>query len=50
VVAQVGQITPQASALDSGFMVQGERRYWVHVSIDRYTNKIIERKMEPVYD
>jgi hypothetical protein len=49
VVAQSGNISPAADSLDD-FIVQGERRYWLHVAIDRYTGEIIDQQLEPVYE
>ncbi|MEZ0299483.1 MAG: hypothetical protein ACAI35_23760 [Candidatus Methylacidiphilales bacterium] len=49
VVAQTGKLTPGASDL-SKFIVEGERRYWLSVAIDRYTGKVVSRQLEPVYD
>ncbi|MFA7344110.1 MAG: hypothetical protein WC003_07380, partial [Terrimicrobiaceae bacterium] len=49
VVAQSGRMVPTATALDN-FMVEGERRYWLHVAIDRYTGKIVDQQLEPVYE
>jgi hypothetical protein len=47
VVAQSGHYPPNASSL-SNFLVEGERRYWVHVSIDRSTGQVIDENIEPV--
>jgi hypothetical protein len=47
VVAQSGRYPSSASSL-SNFLVEGERRYWVHVSIDRSTGQIIDENIEPV--
>jgi hypothetical protein len=49
IIAQAGQMSPTATSLDN-FMVQGERRYWLHIAIDRYTGKIIDQQLEPVYE
>ncbi|MEI8340008.1 MAG: hypothetical protein WCH43_00535 [Verrucomicrobiota bacterium] len=49
VVAQTGRFSPKALTLDD-FIVEGERRYWLHVAIDRYTGKIIDQQLEPVYE
>jgi hypothetical protein len=46
-VAQSGRYPRNATGL-SDFMVEGERRYWVHVSIDRQTNQVISEKIELV--
>lgn len=32
----------------SSFVVEGEQRYWVHLSIDRLTGKILDKKVELV--
>ena len=47
VVAQTGRFTPNAGSLDK-FTVDGEKRYWLHVAIDRVTGVIIDKKLEPV--
>ncbi len=49
VVAQSGVFPPSAASLD-GFVVQSERRYWLHVAIDRYTGKVVDQMLEPVYE
>jgi Tfp pilus assembly protein PilX len=49
IIAQAGQMSPAATDLN-GFVVQGERRYWLHVAIDRYTGKIVSQQLEPVYE
>jgi hypothetical protein len=49
VITQSGRYTQNASNLDE-FMVEGERRYWLHVAIDRYTGKVISQNLEPVYE
>lgn len=49
IIAQAGQLSPGASSI-ADFVVQGERRYWLHIAIDRYTGKIIDQQLEPVYE
>ena len=49
VIAQSGKMAPNADGLDK-FLVEGERRYWLHVAIDRYTGKIVGQQLEPVYE
>jgi hypothetical protein len=49
VVAQVGKYPPSATGFNQ-FNVEGERRYWLHVAIDRYTGKILDAHLEPVYE
>ena len=33
-----------------GFIVQGERRYWLHLSMDRITGKVIDSQLNPVFE
>jgi hypothetical protein len=47
VVAQTGRFPSSASGL-ANFNVEGERRYWVHVAIDRYTGKVLDEQIEEV--
>lgn len=47
VVAQVGRFPASATALE-GFVVEGEKRYWMHLSIDRLTGRVIDRHLELV--
>ena len=42
-------LTAGASAL-ANFDVQGEKRYWLHVAIDRYTGQILDEQLEAVTD
>ncbi|HSI84457.1 MAG: hypothetical protein ACAI35_26570, partial [Candidatus Methylacidiphilales bacterium] len=49
VVAQCGKIAPNADGLED-FVVEGERRYWMHVAIDRHTGKVLERQFEVATD
>lgn len=49
VVAQSGRFPPAASTLDQ-FQVEGEKRYWLHICLDRYTGEVIEQRIEPVYE
>ncbi len=44
-VAQSGKFPPPASDLTQ-FDVEGERHYWLHIAIDRFTGKIIDRQLE----
>ena len=50
VIAQSGQMVSTATPSLDNFVVQGERRYWLHVAIDRYTGKIVAQQLEPVYE
>jgi hypothetical protein len=46
-VMQSGRYPNSATAVDK-FSVDGERRYWLHLAIDRYTCQVVARSMEPV--
>lgn len=48
-VAQSGRFTA-ASQGPEDFLVTGEKRYWVHLAIDRITGDILDIKKEIVYD
>lgn len=51
VVAQTGRYTPGATDLvGANFVVEGEKRYWLHVALDRYTGGIIDQQLEEVFD
>jgi len=47
IIAQAGRYPPTASSL-AQFAVEGERRYWLHVAIDRFTGKVVSQQLEPV--
>lgn len=47
IVAQAGRYSKGSTKL-SEFTVEGERHYWMHVAIDRYTGKVIDQILEPV--
>lgn len=46
-VAQTGRFPINANTLDD-FIVEGERRYWLHIAIDRYTGEIVDELIEQV--
>ena len=48
-IAQTGVFPPNAQTLDQ-FVVQGERHYWLHVAIDRFTGAVVDQQLEPVYE
>lgn len=48
VIAQSGRLLPSANSL-ADFRVNGQRRLWVHLAIDRLTGQVIERHTEAVY-
>jgi hypothetical protein len=47
VISQTGRFPQSAENLGS-FSVEGERRCWVHVAIDRFTGKVIDEQIENV--
>jgi hypothetical protein len=46
-VAQVGKY-PASAVNAQDFVVEGEKRYWLHVAIDRQTAQVIDQQLEPV--
>jgi hypothetical protein len=48
VVAQSGHYKPNATNLQNDFVVEGEQHYWVHVAIDRFTGRVIDKQIETV--
>jgi type II secretory pathway component PulK len=48
-VAQSGRYPPTATAITQ-FVVEGEKRYWLHVAIDRFTGEVIDQQLEAVYE
>lgn len=49
VIAQTGRFGPAASGAEQ-FMVEAERRYWLHLALDRFTGEILDRRMEAVVE
>jgi hypothetical protein len=47
VFAQTGRYPQSATSLDQ-FLVEGEKRYWLHVAIDRCTGEVLDQQLEPV--
>ncbi len=47
IIAQSGRYPASATGLDN-FIVDGERRYWMHIAIDRYTGQVVDRQLEIV--
>ena len=48
-VAQTGHYKPNATDL-AHFIVEGEKRYWLHVAIDRYDGTIVGQQLEEVIE
>jgi hypothetical protein len=49
VIAQSGRFPPNATSL-AQFVVEGEKRYWLHIAIDRFTGQVIDQQLEAVYE
>jgi len=49
VIGESGFYPAKAASLDQ-FQVTGERRYWLHIAIDRYTGQIVDRQLEAVQE
>jgi len=47
-VAQKGRLASPTEL--ASFVVEGERRYWLHIAIDRLTGQIIGQRLETVYE
>ena len=47
-VAQTGHFKPNAGSLQNDFVVEGEQHYWVHVAIDRFTGRVVDKQTEVV--
>jgi hypothetical protein len=46
-VAQTGHYKPNATGL-ADFVVEGEKRYWLHIAIDRFDGTIVGQQLEEV--
>jgi hypothetical protein len=49
VIAQTGRFPSNADNFKD-FVIDGERRYWIHLAIDRYTGEVIDRQVELVQE
>lgn len=49
VVAQSGRVVPSSTNLQD-FVVEGQRRFFVHLTLDRITGEVIDNYVEPVYE
>lgn len=49
-ITQTGRYPPGTTDLTQQFVVEGEKRYWLHIAIDRFTGEIIDQQLEAVYD
>ncbi len=48
-VAQTGHYKPNATGL-ADFIVEGEKRYWLHIAIDRFDGTIVDQQLEEVIE
>lgn len=48
-VAQVGRYGSGVNDLRN-FIVEGEKHYWLHIAIDRFTGEIVDQQLEPVVE
>jgi hypothetical protein len=48
-VAQTGHYAPNAGGL-ANFVVEGEKRYWLHIAIDRFDGTIVGQQLEEVVE
>jgi hypothetical protein len=49
VIAQSGRYAPAATNI-SQFVVEAEKRYWLHIAIDRFTGEVIDQQLEAVFE
>lgn len=51
-IAQSGKYPPNITAAAdlAKFVVQAEKRYWLHIAIDRFTGKVIDQQLEVIYE
>lgn len=55
-IAQAGRYPPNAASGPNtfnplaNFVVEGEKRYWLHIAIDRFTGEVIDQQLEAVYE
>ena len=51
VIAQTGKYQPNAQDLTaSNFVVQGEKRYWLHIALDRDGGTVLGTQLEEVFE
>ena len=48
VITQTGRYPPGTTDLTQQFVVEGEKRHWLHIAIDRFTGEIIDEQLEAV--
>jgi hypothetical protein len=48
VIAQAGRFPPSSAGGAGDFIVEGERRSWLHAAIDRFTGRVVARSVESI--
>jgi putative salt-induced outer membrane protein YdiY len=48
VISQTGKMV--GGTASANFQVEAERRYWLHVAVDRFTGRVIDQELEPIND
>jgi len=49
-ITQTGRYPPGTANLNQPFVVEGEKRFWLHIAIDRFTGQVIDQQLEAVSD
>jgi hypothetical protein len=49
-IAQTGRYPPRTADLTQRFVVEAEKRYWLHIAIDRFSGEIVDQQLEAVYE
>lgn len=49
IIVQAGRYVANTTRLED-FTVEGEKHYWLHVAIDRFTGEIVDQQLEPVLE
>ena len=51
VIAQTGKYKPNAADLSgNNFVVEGEKRYWLHIALDRDDGTVLGTQLEEVIE
>jgi hypothetical protein len=49
-ITQTGRYPPGTTDLAQRFVAEGEKRYWLHIAIDRFTGEVIDQQLEAVHE
>jgi hypothetical protein len=47
-ITQTGRYPPGTTDLTQPFVVEAEKRYWLHIAIDRFTGEVLDQQLEAV--